>query len=370
MHTSAHPVRTASAPIAPIAPLQLRAVLTMRAGTCRDLSGQRGLVLALRDTGGLFGDSFSALWMSAEAVAFYELHQQELVAGRCVDITIERVTSEHGTVYARLKGCQLAPLPPSWIKHAGRRLHPVTLDQPPIKSMQHPHIIGLTGPAGSGKDTVALLLATHARFTALAFADALRAEVCKGFRIDLSQLTQRDLKEQPTPALALERCCDYAFIGVMLRRLSACGEHATDSVKAPRSPRQIMQWWGTEYRRDACGDHYWTRTLKARVHSQQQSQIWRQPRHVISDVRFENEAQAIRDMGGVIWQVKRPGLALDLTHSSETDGSAFKPAAVINNRHDLRHLQLLVMGAWLMSETGLDHDDVIGMGAAYAAEAA
>ena len=37
------------------------------------------------------------------------------------------------------------------------------------------HIIGLTGFAGAGKDTVADLLVAHARFRKLAFADALRA---------------------------------------------------------------------------------------------------------------------------------------------------------------------------------------------------
>ena len=237
--------------------------------------------------------------------------------------------------------------------------------------MKHPHIIGLTGPAGCGKDTVAELLATHARFTALAFADALRSEVCRGFGVDLSLLTRRDLKEQPTDALALERCSDNSFIGVMLKHFfCAHGEHAAQSLVAPRSPRQIMQWWGTEYRRHTCREDYWTRTLKARVHIQQQGQLWRQARHVISDVRFPNEAEAIRSMGGVIWQVKRPDLALDTRHSSETDGSVFKPEAVINNRHDIKHLQLVVMGAWLMSETGLGHEDVIGMGAAFAAEAA
>jgi hypothetical protein len=234
--------------------------------------------------------------------------------------------------------------------------------------MKIPQIIGLTGPAGCGKDTVAALLATHARFTALAFADALRSEVCNAFRIDLSLLTRRDLKEQPCDELALERSSDNAFIGVMLRHLSAHGEHAARALIAPRSARTIMQWWGTEYRRHTSHKDYWTRTLKARVHIQQSGNIWRQARHVISDVRFANEAQAIRDMGGVIWQIKRPDLALDTRHSSETDGGIFKPDAVINNRHDLRHLQLLVMGAWLMSETGLAHEDVVGMGAAFAGE--
>lgn len=118
MHASAHPTPH------PITPLQLRAVLRMRAGSCRAPGGQRGMVLALRDTGGLFSEGIEALWMGVEAVAFYELHQKELVAGRCLDLDIDRIVSEGGSVVARVKTCQLAPLAPSWIKHAERAQHP------------------------------------------------------------------------------------------------------------------------------------------------------------------------------------------------------------------------------------------------------
>ena len=228
--------------------------------------------------------------------------------------------------------------------------------------MIRPDIIGLTGLAGCGKDTVAQLLATHLRFSQLAFADALRNEVCEAFGVDLSILTRRDTKETPTPALALIRCSTDSGFGMAL--IDQCkwlkiGASLRKEFEAPRSPRQIMQWWGTEYRRQFYGQDYWTRTLKARVHIQQKGNQWR---HVISDVRFDNEADAIRAMGGVIWQIKRPHLKHDTSHRSESDGSQFAPDLVIHNCHDIRHLQGVVMGAWLKAEAGMNDADLVNIG--------
>lgn len=231
--------------------------------------------------------------------------------------------------------------------------------------MMRPDIIGLCGLAGCGKDTVAQLLATHLRFSQLAFADTLRNEVCQAFGIDRSILTRRDTKEVPIEALALKRCSTnsgFVMAAILTSKLTEPDLNLVEVYSTPRSPRQIMQWWGTEFRRNTCGPHYWTRTLKARVHIQQQGQQWL---HVISDVRFDNEAEAVRAMGGVIWQIKRPDLKHNASHCSETDGSRFSPDLVINNCHDIKHLQAVVMGAWVKAETGMDDAGLASMGRAF-----
>lgn len=231
------------------------------------------------------------------------------------------------------------------------------------RTLNAPTIIGLTGPAGSGKDTVADLLRTHARFAKCAFADQLRWEVCEAFGIEPLLLTHRSRKEEPHPALALAKCKDHAFTGLLLQSglYDRFNGSVEDFMAAPRSPRHIMQLWGTEYRR-SLDSGYWTGAVVAHVNYQCKNF---NTRHVITDVRFENEAQAVRNMGGVVWQIKRPDLKVDTTHASESDGSQFGPDAVINNSHDIRHLQSVVMGAWLMLETGMSAQEVCNMGLAH-----
>ena len=124
-------------------------------------------------------------------------------------------------------------------------------------------IIAFTGSAGTGKDTAADILATHCGFTKLAFADALRAEVQAAFNVPAELLTRRDLKEMHTAELALVECTDMGLIGTLVRAAMAASTHALDYawIEAPRSPRQILQWWGTEYRR-AQKINYWREALR------------------------------------------------------------------------------------------------------------
>ena len=232
--------------------------------------------------------------------------------------------------------------------------------------MQTQIIIGLTGLAGTGKDTVANLLCTHLQFARYASADNLRREVVDAFGIDPRLLTDRHTKELPTPQLALSGCADQAFVCTIGRHLANHGSKDFFNLhEAPRSPRQIMQWWGTEYRRENFGRDYWSLKLSRRVSIQQNKG---QLLHVVTDVRFPEEVRAIQLLGGEIWQIKRPQSANQpavSAHSSEVDGSAFKPKVVINNSHDIKHLQHLVLGAYFMRTAQIDAADIVSMGMAH-----
>lgn len=213
------------------------------------------------------------------------------------------------------------------------------------------HLIGLTGPKGSGKDTVASLLRTHAGFYPIAFADALREEIGHAFCIEPLYLIRPETKEHPLSDLALRKCLSDAFVGRMA--LQHLDRGVDIDMDAPRSPRQIMQWWGTEYRRTQDAD-YWTVMLERRIERLIMSGDQR--RIVVTDVRFDNEVACIRaeEFGGVLWQVTRTGRDVpEGSHVSEVTGEQFEPDAVIDNSGDIRHLQQQVLGKWWAMDAGL-----------------
>lgn len=203
-------------------------------------------------------------------------------------------------------------------------------------------LIALTGLAGSGKDTVADLLVEQRGFSKLAFADALRREIAAAFVIDTPHLTHRETKEHPISALALDRCLDVEFV----LHVSKCYPeqfsfaNLDQAMAAPRSARQILQWWGTEYRRTQDPD-YWTKQLLREIKSRM---LCGNTRFVIPDCRFQNEADLVRSLTGSIWQISRPELVKPpCAHVSETYGNQFLPDVLLSNARDIASLHQLVL---------------------------
>lgn len=158
----------------------------------------------------------------------------------------------------------------------------------------------------------------------LAFADTLYAEVAYAWAVGQAGLRDRATKEVPAAMLSIADCADTDF----------CVFKALEDHLAPRSPRQILQWWG-DYRRAANPDCFVQRTRDV-IKAGLPLQAW-----VISDCRFANEAAMVRELGGEIWQVTRPGIQAGATgHVSDTDGSQFAPDRVIKNSGSLEDLRL------------------------------
>lgn len=190
-------------------------------------------------------------------------------------------------------------------------------------------LLGFTGPAGSGKDTCAAILQRYG-FRSIAFADALRAEVAEAWRIDLRMLTDRATKEWHIPALAIGNCADGNFVA----RMHALGEDPL----APRSPRWVMQRWGTQYRRQLCGQDYWTRIVAKWVGQQRGTSC---TRLCITDVRFADEAGCLHRLGGHQIVVHRPDIAALSadTRLHESEQLAHLPIhTVAHNDGDIEHL--------------------------------
>jgi hypothetical protein len=223
------------------------------------------------------------------------------------------------------------------------------------------HIIGLTGFAGAGKDTVADLLVTHAGFRKLAFADALKAELCEAFHVEPITFNRQEMKSHPMEALALSRCMEPGYVGAALTHLAAANPAiaVNEELVKPRTPRQTMQLWGTQYRR-AQDENYWADQVRRSIAYFMDQMHERN--FVVTDCRFANEVDILRKMGGWVWQVKRPGLGAHNTpegqHASATDGSEFSPDVVLNNTHHIRHLQQLVLGEYWGLDAGLEGVEV------------
>ena len=164
-------------------------------------------------------------------------------------------------------------------------------------------IIGITGRAWSGKDSVATALqAARPGIGRAAFADALKAEAAAAFGVDVRLFSDRDAKEQPSPSLAAARCSDPGF-AKYLGTLAWFGE---------LRPRVVMQQWG-DWRRAADAD-YWVKMLAITVDTARDMGF---QAFVVTDVRYPNELHWLRNAGGVLWRVQRPGLAPLSGHSSE-----------------------------------------------------
>jgi hypothetical protein len=130
-------------------------------------------------------------------------------------------------------------------------------------------IIGLHGRARAGKDTVADALCRHHGYVKIAFATPIKemligAGLCRRDDLDNSD------KEKP-----------LAHLGV--------------------SPRLLMQTLGTDWGRDMIRRDLWI--LRA---DQMFQQYWKFAREIVfTDVRFANEADYVRRLGGQIWHVLR-----------------------------------------------------------------
>lgn len=155
-------------------------------------------------------------------------------------------------------------------------------------------IIGLAGPARCGKDTIADVLEeiTPGSVERDAFADRLKliAAIALGFSEDVGIAGVRRWADR----LKTEES------------LAIVGPRATVTSKI--SGREFLQRLGTEGIRGVLG----TDVLVDAVPFDREGVDLL----VLTDVRFENEARAVRDRGGEIWRVYRPGTG-GMTHVSE-----------------------------------------------------
>lgn len=172
--------------------------------------------------------------------------------------------------------------------------------------MSHPPIIGLAGPARSGKDTVANFIIAAIGGYRYGLADPIRAMLVP-LGVDLNDVYWQEHKEKTIPALGV-------------------------------SPRRMLQTLGTEWGRNLINPDLWLVLAHQRL-------LRNGPGMVVPDIRFENEAAWVRRHGGKIVHIVRRNLPTIEAHTSEdgievlsNDAQLFNNGTLEDLQHDVREL--------------------------------
>ena len=140
-------------------------------------------------------------------------------------------------------------------------------------------IIGITGSAGSGKDTIGdILVSNSPNWSKLSFAGHLKDVASLLFGFDRKMLAgetpeDRELRELPD-------------------------KYWSEKMGKDFTPRFALQFLGTNLLRNQLHQNIWVDCLEKTV-LESSNNI------VITDVRFPNEIDMIKNIGGEIWRVER-----------------------------------------------------------------
>jgi len=177
-------------------------------------------------------------------------------------------------------------------------------------------IIGLTGYAQSGKDTVANILINQYGYIRVAFADRIR-----DFVFDANPI--------------------YTYVSNEPRYVRDLVEKVGwDEAKKNPEVRRLLQNIGVAAR-NIFGEQFWI--------DQAMRQLDPENNYVITDVRFTNEVEALKQMGewvdGVefqLWRITRPGVEAINNHISESEMASYEADQIFLNNGSIENLELLV----------------------------
>ena len=163
-------------------------------------------------------------------------------------------------------------------------------------------LIALCGLKGSGKSSAASVLAEALPAARVRFAGPLK-DMLRTLGLNDEEI-EGSLKEEPSPKL--------------------CGQ----------TPRHAMVTLGTEWGRQMIGEDIWVEAWKraVRPHLERGVDI------LTEDLRFPNEYEAVRSLGGIVVRVTRPGLVPG-DHESEQHALKFAADVEIVNDGDLSALE-------------------------------
>ncbi|MGW7434694.1 deoxynucleotide monophosphate kinase family protein [Streptomyces sp. NPDC054849] len=191
--------------------------------------------------------------------------------------------------------------------------------------MNNALLVGLAGFARSGKDSAAQVL-VEGGWRRDAFADRLKTFL---YRQNPLVTTYPDVP----PVRLVNLVAAYGWDGA--------------KEKFPEV-RRLLHATGTDAGRVTLGEDVWVDALLRDYEAEREALV-------VSDVRFPNEARAIRALGGVVIWIERPGVgpakdANGLTFTSEVALRNWQFDATLVNDGDLDDLRDRLLGVTVLAE--------------------
>jgi hypothetical protein len=188
-----------------------------------------------------------------------------------------------------------------------------------MKPLKQYNLIGISGKIGSGKDTAAAILNTlsNNRYEVKKFAGKLKQIAGLLCGVDPIWFESQEFKMEQMPV---------EWGGMTYRA--------------------FLQRLGTEALRDGLHTQVWVNALFSDYRKEAykwdadgNATIEGFPNWIITDVRFPNEADAIREKGGFLLRIERPGSAPG-THPSETALDTYAFDYTLHNGSSLYNLEI------------------------------
>jgi hypothetical protein len=169
------------------------------------------------------------------------------------------------------------------------------------------NLIGLTGYARTGKDTLASILVEKYGYRRIAFADTIRS-----FLYEVNPMVGC------SPSGYLQDLVDLV---------------GWDKAKEEPQVRRLLQDLGVAARK-LINEDVWITSALADLDPHEKV--------VIADVRFENEAAMIRLLGGQLWRVKRFNTSAVNDHVSEIELDGYAVDQIFLNNGTVEDLEILL----------------------------
>lgn len=189
-------------------------------------------------------------------------------------------------------------------------------------------IVGLSGYAGSGKDEVAKIMKEFDESWQIKkFSKKLKqvASILSGVDEDAFEDSNFKSGSMDNDWFVWEKDSSY---------------HGVPKMRS-MTVREFLQKLGTDAIRNGLHENAWVNALVAEYFGTYNidTDTTTYPKWVVTDCRFHNEAFAIKDRGGIVVRINRPGVGPVNEHKSETVLDGFRFDLTIDNDGTIEDLK-------------------------------